>query len=170
MSTFRIARAAGVESEVPLPFAGLRQLCGSMLDGLDHLPSPQRDALSTAFGLTVGAPPDRFFVALAVLSLLDHIAQEQPLLVVVDDADWMDDASVQALAFVARRLLAEPIAMVLVARSDENPPALRGLPELVVRCCPTPTPGLCSRSRSTSRWMWPCSTRSWPSPTATRWP
>ena len=136
VSTFRIARAAGVESEVPLPFAGLRQLCDSMLDGLDHLPSPQRDALSTAFGLTVGAPPDRFFVALAVLSLLDHIAQEQPLLVVVDDADWMDDASVQALAFVARRLLAEPIAMVLVARSDENPPALRGLPELVVAALP----------------------------------
>jgi hypothetical protein len=131
-SAFRIARAAGVESEMPLAFAGLRQLCDSMLDGLDHLPAPQREALTTAFGLTAGAPPDRFFVALAVLSLFDHIAQAQPLLVIVDDVDWMDDASVQALEFVARRLLAEPIAMVLVARSEQNPPVLRGLPQMVV--------------------------------------
>jgi AAA ATPase domain len=131
-STFRITRAAGVESEMPLPFAGLRQLCAPMLDGLDHLPSPQRDALATAFGLSAAAPPDRFFVGLAMLSLLDQVAQAQPLLCVVDDAHWLDDASVQALAFVARRLLAEPIAMVLVARSGEDPPALRGLPELVV--------------------------------------
>lgn len=133
---FRIARAAGVESEVPLPFAGLRELCESMLDGLDHLPPPQRDALTTAFGLTAGAPPDPFFVALAVLSLFDHIAREQPLLIVVDDVDWVDDASVQALAFVARRLLAEPIAMILVARSDRHSRALRGLPELVVAALP----------------------------------
>jgi len=135
-STFRVARAAGVESEMPFAFAGLRQLCDPMLDGLDHLPSPQRDALTTAFGLTAGAPPDRFFVALAVLSLLDHIAQEQPLLVLADDVSWMDEASVQALAFVARRLLAEPIAMIFVARSDQNPPALRGLPELVIEALP----------------------------------
>jgi DNA-binding CsgD family transcriptional regulator len=135
-SGFRIARTAGVESEIPVPFAGLRQLCESMVNNLDHLPSPQRNALSTAFGVTAGAPPDRFFVALAVLSLFDDIAKDQPLLVVVDDAGWMDDASVQALAFVARRLLAEPIAMVFAARSDEDHPALRGLPELVVGALP----------------------------------
>jgi DNA-binding CsgD family transcriptional regulator len=135
-SGFRIARTAGVESEMPVPFAGLRQLCDSMVKSLHHLPTPQRNALTTAFGLTAGAPPDRFFVALAVLSLFDYIAEDQPLLVVVDDVGWMDDASVQALAFVARRLLAEPIAMVLAARSDEDPPAVRGLPELVVGALP----------------------------------
>src|SRR5215211_1814266 len=103
----RIARAAGVESEMELPFAGLHQLCGPMLDRLDRLAAPQRDALATAFGLSAGDPPDRFLVGLAVLSLLSDVADERPLLCVVDDAQWQDRASAQTLAFVARRLLAE---------------------------------------------------------------
>src|SRR3954452_3190790 len=103
----RIARAVGVESEMELPFAGLHQLCGPMLDRLDRLPAPQRDALATAFGLSAGEPPDRFLVGLAVLSLLSDVAEDGPLVCVVDDAQWQDRASAQTLAFVARRLLAE---------------------------------------------------------------
>src|ERR1044071_3640373 len=86
----RIARAAGVESEMELAFAGLHALCAHMLGRLRHLPSPQRDALSTAFGLSAGPPPDRFLVGLAVLSLLADAAEEQPLLCIVDDAHWLD--------------------------------------------------------------------------------
>src|ERR1700722_8374204 len=113
----RIARAAGVESEMELAFAGLHQLCGPMLDHLDHLPGPQRDALGTAFGLSAGGAPDRFLVGLAVLSLLAEVAEEQPLVCVVDDAQWLDQASAQTLAFVARRLLAEPVALIFAART-----------------------------------------------------
>src|SRR5919198_1447615 len=104
----RIARAAGVESEMELAFAGLHQLCAPMLGRLRHLPSPQRDALNTAFGLSAGPPPDRFLVGLAVLNLLADAAEEQPLICIVDDAQWLDRVSAQTLAFVARRLLAEP--------------------------------------------------------------
>jgi hypothetical protein len=105
----RIAWAAGVEQEMELAFAGLHALCTPMLGRLGHLPIPQRDALSTAFGLADGPPPDRFFVGLAVLSLLADAAEEQPLLCVVDDAQWLDRVSSQILAFVARRLLAERV-------------------------------------------------------------
>src|SRR3954447_5170054 len=97
----RIARAAGVESEMELPFAGLHGLCAPLLDHLQHLPGPQRDALSTAFGLSTGPPPDRFLVGLAVLSLLAAAADEQPLVCIVDDAQWLDRVSAQTLAFVA---------------------------------------------------------------------
>src|SRR3954463_11814975 len=131
-SGFRIARAVGVESEMELPFAGLHQLCGPMLDRLDRLPAPQRDALATAFGLSGGAPPDRFFVGLAVLSLLSEVAEDQPLVCVVDDAQWQDRASAQTLAFVARRLLAEAVAFVFVVREPSPTQDLAGLPELVV--------------------------------------
>src|SRR3984885_2477908 len=113
----RIARAAGVESEMELAFAGLHQLCGPMLDHLDRLPGPQRDALGTAFGLSAGVSPDRFLVGLAVLSLLADVAEERPLVCVVDDAQWLDQASAQTLAFVARRLLAEPVALVFAVRA-----------------------------------------------------
>src|ERR1044072_4676733 len=99
---FHVARAAGVEAEVELAFAGLHQLCAPMLDHLDALPAPQREALSTAFGLSAGDPPDRFFVGLAVLSLCAEAARDQALLCVVDDAQWLDRASGQALAFVGR--------------------------------------------------------------------
>jgi DNA-binding CsgD family transcriptional regulator len=127
---FRVARAAGVESEMELAFAALQQLCAPMLDLLDHLPAPQRDALGVAFGLHAGDPPDRFLVGLAALSLFSEVADEQPLLCVIDDSQWLDRASAQALAFVARRLLAESVAMVFGTRepSDE----LSGLPELHV--------------------------------------
>ena len=111
-STFRVERAMGVESEMELPFAGMHQLCASMLDSLDRLPGPQREALRAAFGLHAGGRPDQFLVALAVLSLLSQVADERPLLCVVDDAHWLDRVSAQALAFVARRLLAESVALV----------------------------------------------------------
>ena len=100
----RIVRAAGAEAEMELAYAGLQQLCAPLLDHLDALPAPQREALSIAFGLSAGDPPDRFFVGLAVLSLCAEAAQDRPLLCVVDDAQWLDRASAQALAFVARRL------------------------------------------------------------------
>jgi predicted ATPase len=129
-SGFQVVRAEGVEAEMELPFATLHQLCAPMLDRLDRLPGPQRDALSTAFGLSSRQPPDRFLVALAVLSLLSEAAQEQPLLVVVDDAQWLDQASAQSLAFVARRLMAETVALVLATR--EMSKEFAGLPELVV--------------------------------------
>jgi predicted ATPase len=107
----RIERAAGVQSEMELAFAGLHQLCAPMLDRLERLPGPQRDALSTAFGLSAGDAPDRFVVGLAVLSLFSEVAEEEPLVCLVDDAQWLDRASAQALAFVARRLLAESVAL-----------------------------------------------------------
>src|SRR5215216_5723698 len=128
----RIAHAAGVESEMELPFAGLHQLCGSMLDRLDRLPAPQRDALATAFGLSAGDPPDRFLVGLAVLSLLSDVAEDRPLICVVDDAQWQDRISAQTLAFVARRLLAEPVGLVFAVREPSPTQDLAGLPELVL--------------------------------------
>jgi DNA-binding CsgD family transcriptional regulator len=125
-----LARAAGVQSEMEVAFAGLHQLVAPMLDRLERLPAPQRDALRTAFGLSPGPAPDRFLVALAVLSLLADRAEERPLICVVDDEQWLDRASAQILAFVARRLEAESVGLVFAARgtSDE----LDGLPELVV--------------------------------------
>jgi hypothetical protein len=130
-SDLRIMRAVGVESEMELAFAGLHQLCVPMLGRLDGLPDPQRDALQTAFGLSPGAVPDRFLVGLAVLSLLSDAAEERPLLCVVDDAQWLDRASAQALAFAARRLLAESIVKVFATREPSE--EFKGLPELVVQ-------------------------------------
>src|ERR1700710_2362826 len=129
-SGFRVMRAVGVESEMELPFAALQQLCAPMLNQLERLPAPQRDALGVAFGLAAGNVPDRFLVGLAVLSLLSEAAQEQPLVCTVDDAQWLDRASAQALVFVARRLLAESIALVLVTREPGED--LEGLPRLAV--------------------------------------
>ncbi len=126
----RVARVAGVESEMELAFAALQQLCAPMLGQLAGLPDPQRAALGVAFGLSTGPPPDRFLVGLAVLSLLSEVAEQQPLLCVVDDAQWLDRASAQALAFVARRLLAEPVALVFAMREEGE--EFRGLPELAV--------------------------------------
>src|SRR4051812_44549344 len=128
----RIARAAGVESEMELPFAGLHALCGSMIGRVRRLPAPQRDALHTAFGLDAGPPPDRFMVGLAVLSLLADVAEEQPLLCIIDDTQWLDRVSAQTLAFVARRLLAERIGLVFAVRADTGDHALSGLPELAL--------------------------------------
>ena len=112
----RVARAVGVESEMELAFASLHQLCAPLLDRLEGLPGPQRDALGIAFGLRAGAAPDRFLVGLAVLTLLSEVAEERPLLCVIDDAQWLDRASAQVLAFAARRLLAEPVGLIFAAR------------------------------------------------------
>ena len=130
-SDLTVVRAVGVESEMELAFAGLHQFCAPMLDRLDRLPAPQREALKIVFGLTEGSAPDRFLVGLAVLSLLSETAGERPLLCVVDDAQWLDRASALTLAFAARRLLAERVGLVFGARVVGE--ALRGLPELEVR-------------------------------------
>src|SRR5438067_907786 len=115
-SDLALVRAAGVESEMELAYASLHQLCAPMLDRLASLPAPQRQALEIVFGLSSGPAPDRFLVGLAVLSLLSEASEEQPLLCVVDDAQWLDQASALTLAFVARRLLAEPVGIVFAAR------------------------------------------------------
>jgi DNA-binding CsgD family transcriptional regulator len=125
-----VLRAAGVESEMELAFASLQQLCLPLLDRLGNLPGPQQGALRVAFGLSSGQAPDRFLVGLAALSLLSDVAEERPLLCALDDAQWLDEASARAFAFVARRLLAEPIAIVFVTREPIGP--LGGLPELVL--------------------------------------
>jgi DNA-binding CsgD family transcriptional regulator len=127
---FRILRTIGVEGEMELPYAALQQLCAPMLDRSQHLPDPQRDALAVAFGLSAGEAPTPFLVGLAVLGLLSEVAEEQPLLCVVDDAQWLDRATARALAFVARRLLAERIAFLFGARLAGG--VLAGLPELLV--------------------------------------
>ena len=127
---FRVARTSGVEAEMELPFAAVQQLCSPFLDLVDRLPQPQREALGVAFGISVGSAPSPFLVGLAVLGLLSEAAEKRPLLAIVDDAHWLDHASAQALAFVARRLLAEPIVLLLAARQIDD--ALRGLPELLV--------------------------------------
>ena len=142
-SGFRVIRATGIESEMELPFAGLHQLCAPMLGRLDSLAEPQRHGVSVAFGLASGHNPDPFLVALGALSLMAETSEEQPLLCVVDDAHWLDQASAQILGFVGRRLLAESIALVFAARTPPqgaqgpqgsqgvtSPDHLAGLPEL----------------------------------------
>jgi hypothetical protein len=129
-SGFRIARSVGIESEMELPFAGLHQLCAPMLSQLAAVPEPQRNALTVAFGLSTGDPPDRFLIALAVLSLLSAVAEERHLLCIVADAHWLDRASAQVLGFVARRLLGEAVALVFAVREGTDEPELTGLPGL----------------------------------------
>jgi len=129
---WHVARAAGVESEMELAYAGLHQLCAPMLDHLGRLPAPQRDALATVFGRHAGAPPDRFLVGLATLTLFAEVAEQQPLVCIVDDAQWLDHASAQILGFVARRLVAERIAVVCAARAGAGDDVLAGLPVLPV--------------------------------------
>jgi len=126
----RVVRAGGVQSEMELAFAALHQLCAPMLDHLERLPAPQRDALRTAFGLSAGPAPDRFLIGLAVLGLLSEVAGDRPLVCIVDDEQWLDSASAQVLAFVARRLGAESVGLVFGARVPTGD--LAGLPELVI--------------------------------------
>ncbi len=126
-----IVRAVGVESEMELAYASLHQLCGPLLDRLGRLPAPQREAMEIVFGLSAGGAPDRFLVGLAVLSLFAAVAEERPLLCIVDDAQWLDQTSGLTLAFVARRLLAEPVGIVFGAREPGE--ELRYVPELEVR-------------------------------------
>jgi DNA-binding CsgD family transcriptional regulator len=127
---FRVLRTEGVEGEMELPFAALQQLCSPIIELNDRLPPPQRDALAVALGLSAGRAPNPFLVGLAVLGLMSEAAEEQPLLCVVDDAQWLDRASARALVFVARRLLAEKVALLFAAREVGD--TLAGLPEIKV--------------------------------------
>ena len=164
-----IARAAGVESEMELAFAGLHQLCAPFVDRLDRLPGPQREALGTALGLREGDAPDRFLVGLSVLSLLSDAAEDRPLICVVDDAQWLDGASAQALAFVARRLGAESVGLVFAVREPAGERISRacrsswsaGSTTVMRRRCWRPW----WRVRSTSG----CAIGSWPRRAAIRW-
>src|ERR1700722_12352958 len=127
---FRIARTSGVQAEMEFPYAAAQQLCFPILHLMEHLPEPQREALDVAFGLRGGPTPNPFLVGLAILGLLSEAAEEQLLLSVVDDAQWLDRASAQVLGFVARRLLAEKLALVFATREPGG--TLAGLPELRV--------------------------------------
>jgi DNA-binding CsgD family transcriptional regulator/tetratricopeptide (TPR) repeat protein len=127
---YRVLRVAGVEAEAELAFGGLHQLCAPFGPQLRNLPEPQRTALETAFGLSVGSPPDRFLVGLAVLSLLADVAEDEPLVCLVDDAQWLDQISAQTLAFVARRILAERVALVFAVRDPLHGHPLEDLPRL----------------------------------------
>src|SRR5262249_25434433 len=128
----RVARAAGVQSQMELPFAGLHQLCAPWSDRPTSLPQPQSDALSVAFGLSAGPPPNSFLVGLAALGLLSEVAEECPLVCVVDDAQWLDRASAQALEFVAHRVLADSVGLVFAVRTSAEELPFLGLPELVI--------------------------------------
>jgi DNA-binding CsgD family transcriptional regulator len=128
----RVLRSLGIESEMELPFAGVHALCAPLLDGLESLPPPQRDALRTAFGMSSGSRPDRFLVGLALLSLLSNTADEQPLLCLIDDAQWLDQSSAQVLAFVARRLEAESIALLFAVREQSELDEFAGLPSVLL--------------------------------------
>ncbi len=127
---FLVARTSGVEAEMELPFAAVQQLCSPYLDRLDRLPQPQHKALGVAFGLHTGSAPDPFLIGLAILGLLSEVSEERPLLAVVDDAQWLDQASARALTFVARRLLAERIVLLVATRQVDD--TLRGVPELLI--------------------------------------
>jgi DNA-binding CsgD family transcriptional regulator len=129
---WHVARALGVESEMELDYSGLHQLCAPMLTQLDRLPVPQRDALATVFGLNAGPAPDRFLVGLGTLTLFAEAAEQQPLVCIVDDAQWLDHTSALILGFVARRLVAERIAVVAAARLGIGDDILAGLPELCI--------------------------------------
>ena len=120
----------GVQSDMELSFAALHQLCSPLLDVLDRLPAPQREAMCVAFGLKVGPAADRFLVSVGVLGLLSVAAADRPVLCVVDDAQWLDRTSAQVLGFVARRLQAESVALVFAVREPSEAQALAGLPEL----------------------------------------
>jgi DNA-binding CsgD family transcriptional regulator len=125
---FGVARTVGVEAEMELPFAAVQQMCSPSLELMEHLPEPQREALGVAFGLRTGSPPSPFLVGLAILGVLSEAAEDRPLLCVIDDAQWLDRASARVLAFVARRLLAEKIALLFATRALGR--ELAGLPEL----------------------------------------
>jgi predicted ATPase len=130
----RVLGATGVQSEAELPFAGLHQLLMPLLDGVDRLPAPQRTALLAAFGMAEAREaPDRFMIGLAALELLSDAAERTPVLVVADDAQWLDPSTAAALGFLARRVEHEPVGLLVALRSGESDPfAETGLPELVL--------------------------------------
>ncbi len=150
-SGYRVAELIGVEAEMELPFAGIHQLCGRMLDRLDTLPAPQRDALSVALGLAVGEVPDPFLVGLAVLSLLAAVAEERPLLCLVEDAQWLDAASRQIVGLVARRVRGESVAIVVAVREPAAVRDFDGLSELRLEGLREPDAGALLRSVVTGR-------------------
>src|SRR5690349_3390958 len=135
-SGFRVARVTGVEAEMELPFAGVHQLSAPLLDHLDALPQPQQDALNVALGIASGDVPDTFLVGLAVLSLLSAAGEERPVLCLVEDSQWLDEASGLILGFIARRLLGESVALVVAVREPNTRQDFAGLPELVIRGLP----------------------------------
>ena len=165
----RVVRAAGVQSEMELAVRRAAPVVRADAGSPRAAPGPQRDALRTAFGLSAGPAPDRFLVGLAVLSLLSEVAEEQPLMCVVDDAQWLDRASAQALAFVARRLLAESVGLVFAAREPQRATELAGLPELVVEGLRDDDARALLDSVLPGRWTSGCATRSSPRRAATRW-
>ena len=128
----RLVRVAGVESEMQLPFAALHQVCGPLLGGLSGLPEPQQRAVRVAFGLAAGTAPDRFVVGLAVLGLLAEEAAGRPLVCLIDDAQWLDEASAQVLGFVGRRLLAEAVVLLFAVREVGGERLFAGLSALTV--------------------------------------
>jgi len=150
-SGFRVAELTAVEAEMELPFAGIHQLCATMLDRLDALPVPQRDALSVALGLAAGAVPERFLLGLAVLNLLAAVADERPLLCLTDDAQWLDAASSQILGLVARRVRAEAVAIVVAVREPAAVPDFEGLSELHLEGLPQQNARALLRSVLTGR-------------------
>jgi hypothetical protein len=166
-SDLRVVRATGVESEMELAFAGVHQVCSAVLDCVERLPAPQRDALDVAFGVRGGGAPDRFLVGLAVLTLLAEAAEERPVLCLVDDAQWLDRASAQVLAFVARRLLAEPVGLIFVAREPGE--ELRGCRTSRFGVYRTRTPARCCARSFGSGWMTRCGTACWPRRGGIRW-
>jgi hypothetical protein len=162
-----VLRATGVESEMELAFASLHQLCAPVLDRLDGLPAPQREALAIVFGLAAGPPPDRFLVGLAVLSLLSEVAEERPLLCAIDDAQWLDRASARVLGFVARRAAAEPVGLLFAAR--EAPTRSRACRGSTSPGSARPTPARCCARSSGSGSTSASATASSPRRAATRW-
>jgi DNA-binding CsgD family transcriptional regulator len=134
VSGCRLVRAAGVQSEMELPFAALHQVCVPLLGNLERLPVPQRDALQIAFGMMAGPAPDRFLVGLAALGLLADVAEQQPLVCLIDDEQWLDRSSAQVLGFVARRVVAESVGLIFAARIPSSD--LAGLPQLAVEGLP----------------------------------
>lgn len=129
-SDLRVIALSGAESEIELAFAGVQQLCAPLLNRIDRLPDPQKNALRIAFGLRDGAAPDRLLVGLAVLSLLSDAGAERATICLIDDAQWVDRASLQALAFAGRRLAADPVGMVFASRGSQADLELAALPQL----------------------------------------
>jgi hypothetical protein len=155
-----VVRAAGAESEAELAYAGLQQVCAPMLAELERLPAPRREALETVFGLRSGGVPDRFLVGLGVLTLFSDAATERPLLCVIDDTQWLDQASALTLAFVARRVSAEPVGLVFAARSPARSSRIWRRWRWTV--CGMGTRGRCWPRPRDSRWTGPSVTGSSP--------
>ena len=165
----RVVRASGVESEMELAFAGLHQFCTPLLDLRVRLPVPQRDALETAFGLSVGESPDRFFVGLGVLGLLSEAAEGLPVVCLVDDAQWLDRVSAQTLAFVARRLWPSRSRWSSRSATRTGTTSWVGCPRSSSAAFRIPTRARCWTRICTGRWTTRCAIGSSPRPAATRW-